>query len=1282
MTALPIVVTSTTDDYFVLYAQLQTGTDTSTAVELPVLIKKGEDGTTTLAENVAALPAERYRVEKYLIADPADIDGDCIDDLTELDSLGSMNPVNTAPSIPFNDGVLAVPDRATFESLTPTGTDIKFVVFDLNTESPRVYFLNYNKYPGHAAFLKDVLGGRGLEQNVLEAIRGDLTYYPNLEAADGSLGVYVASDSITYTFSEVERLYTVMAANMPLLEQDLAYHLYNYQLLPIQDELPLFDDSRIPLVFEEDIAPEEDFVPLNEEVGFGLLRVLEPDERPSLRDVVIYETLPNNLPRVAGIISTVPQTPLSHVNLRTIQDGVPNAFIRDALDDPEIDALIDRYVHYTVTEGGYTLRAATKEEVDNHYASYRPAQPQTPQRDLSVTEITPLSEIGFADWDAFGVKAANVAVLGTLGFPEETVPYGFAIPFYFYDEFMKHNDFYTRIQTMLDDEDFQTDLDTQEKDLKKLRKAIEDAETPAWIVAAISMMNESFPEGINRRYRSSTNNEDLPGFNGAGLYDSKSQKPSEDEDDLAKSLKEVYASLWNFRAYRERDFHRVDHLEAAMGVLVHPSYQDELVNGVAVSFDPISGSERNYYVNSQVGEDLVTNPDAHSVPEELLLIRVVSMNNVFLYLFADVLATSNQVNPGELLMSDDQMRQLARRLEVIHDHFEGLYGPGPDEPFAIEIEFKITSENNLAIKQARPWVFGPVTSTDAAGTVTLSSSQPRVNTPLTAALTDPDGVLGQTAWTWHSSPNGTSVWAVINGATARFYTPAAADVGNYLRATASHTDGHGSGKSAQAVSANPVEDAPSQPPPTQSPPRGGGGGGGGGGSSNRPPEVDGPKSLQYPEHGTEPVATYTAEDPEGTAITWQIEDTDAEHFRISEEGELTFIKPPDYEKPVDFRLNNTYEIRILAVDSGIPRNQGRLQVRIEIKQVNEIGPVTGEVQLSVEERKTGALAQYTAQDPEEDSIGWSLSGSDAAMFQIDEAGTLSLNEPLDFEAPASAAGTNHYSLNVVATDDNRRSVSMELPVAVAVINVNEEPVSIQEISSVELTAGDGPTTLVLSEFFTDTDGDTLTHVIDSDEESAAASATVEEGILSLTPLEKGTASFELTVADPSGLSTTFIINVSVVSPPPPTPEPTPAPTPEPTPEPAPTPTATPTPIPTPRPTATPTPTQAPTPTATPTPIPTPLPTPAPTSPSTATSTPSPTPKLTPTPLAIATPEPTSTATQSPSPTPEATRVEEPETPTATDGEGIPAWVIVVIVLGVIYATIGGTVYAHRKLRRT
>ena len=121
----------------------------------------------------------------------------------------------------------------------------------------------------------------------------------------------------------------------------------------------------------------------------------------------------------------------------------------------------------------------------------------------------------------------------------------------------------------------------------------------------------------------------------------------------------------------------------------------------------------------------------------------------------------------------------------------------------------------------------------------------------------------------------------------------------------------------------------------------GSGGGGGGGSANRPPEITGPKNLQYPENSAEPVATYEAEDPEGTAIRWEIEDTDEEHFRISEDGVLSFKKPPDYENPVDFRLNNTYEIRLLAFDSGIPRASGRLQVRIEIKDVDLPGVPEG-----------------------------------------------------------------------------------------------------------------------------------------------------------------------------------------------------------------------------------------------------------------------------------------------------------------------------------------------------
>ena len=117
--------------------------------------------------------------------------------------------------------------------------------------------------------------------------------------------------------------------------------------------------------------------------GYGLLRVMDEDDHPRPRDIAIYETLPNELPRVAGIVSTVQQTPLSHVNLRAVQDGVPNAYIRNAVQENDIASLIGSHVHYIVTEDGYTIRAATRVEVDAHYAASRPATAQTPERDLA-----------------------------------------------------------------------------------------------------------------------------------------------------------------------------------------------------------------------------------------------------------------------------------------------------------------------------------------------------------------------------------------------------------------------------------------------------------------------------------------------------------------------------------------------------------------------------------------------------------------------------------------------------------------------------------------------------------------------------------------------------------------------------------------------------------------------------------------------------------------------------------------------------------------------------------
>jgi hypothetical protein len=59
---------------------------------------------------------------------------------------------------------------------------------------------------------------------------------------------------------------------------------------------------------------------------------------------------------------------------------------------------------------------------------------------------------------------------------------------------------------------------------------------------------------------------------------------------------------------------------------------------------------------------------------------------------------------GEQVLSEAHLRELRTCLEIIHEEFGRLYDVGSDDDFAMEVEYKITSEDKLAIKQTRPWV--------------------------------------------------------------------------------------------------------------------------------------------------------------------------------------------------------------------------------------------------------------------------------------------------------------------------------------------------------------------------------------------------------------------------------------------------------------------------------------------------------------------------------------------------------------------------------------------------
>lgn len=671
----------------------------------PTTLTLGKINTTVIAEAAQHYPVEHYQVLEYAIEQAFDTDEDGIDDITEYNNAPLQSPFNAALPISIEDGLTMVDSFTTFQQLSIkkdfvqwseflNGKEyVKFIINDLN--KPKLYFINSKTHNFHIDFAKAV----NIEFADDHIKKGQIIFHPNIISNNGTLGTFAFnySNGRPQYFKIVQATYELLIANMPFLKNNLSYFVTANSKTKFQQDELLYQQSRVPILFEEDVYEDINFQGLHQGEGFGFLRLMTLEEIPSPRDIVLYEALPNALPRVGGIITTAIQTPLSHVNLRAIQNNIPNAYIKNA---PNIDAiknLLNSYVYFKVEKDSYDIRAATLQEVNTWFENTRPTEEQYPPLNLAHTKILPLNEIDFFMFDAYGVKCTNVATMHTFGFKNETIPNGFGIPFYYYQEFMKYNNFFGMIGEMINQEAFKTDRNTRDELLKKISKEIKNAAMPNWMLNDLAAMHATFPKGTSIRCRSSSNNEDIPGFNGAGLYDSKTQHP--DEGHISKSIKQVYASLWNLRAFEEREFYRINHFIAAMGVLCHPNFSNEKANGVAISGDPFYNTDNTFYLNTQVGEDLVTNPETSSIPEEILLHNDFNDEARF-----SVLQYSNLVPLETTILSKQHLKELRDYLFVIDSEFKQLYNVSASDEFAIDIEYKITNTNQLIIKQARPWV--------------------------------------------------------------------------------------------------------------------------------------------------------------------------------------------------------------------------------------------------------------------------------------------------------------------------------------------------------------------------------------------------------------------------------------------------------------------------------------------------------------------------------------------------------------------------------------------------
>ena len=137
------------------------------------------------------------------------------------------------------------------------------------------------------------------------------------------------------------------------------------------------------------------------------------------------------------------------------------------------------------------------------------------------------------------------------------------------------------------------------------------------------------------------------------------------------------------------------------------------------------------------------------------------------------------------------------------------------QPHSYQVEVSVSDGRNAtgvedSTADATLAVTIDVINVDEAGMVELSSSTPQEKQALTATLRDLDvPVTASITWKWERSlDQSTWVEAASSGAAMARYTPETDDVGQYLRATASYTDGHRTGKEESATTTDVVRAAP------------------------------------------------------------------------------------------------------------------------------------------------------------------------------------------------------------------------------------------------------------------------------------------------------------------------------------------------------------------------------------------------------------------------------------------------------------------------------------------
>ena len=185
--------------------------------------------------------------------------------------------------------------------------------------------------------------------------------------------------------------------------------------------------------------------------------------------------------------------------------------------------------------------------------------------------------------------------------------------------------------------------------------------------------------------------------------------------------------------------------------------------------------------------------------------------------------------------------------------------------------------------------------------------------------------------------------------------------------------------------------------------------------------MDSRRNNDYAEKGTDPVATFSSEDPDGDDITWTVSGTDGSLFEFSDDnpGELSFMASPDYESPEGGSgdNSNTYEITVTATDDESPGLTATKTVMVKVTDVEE----RATIELSTRQPVVGRALTATLMNDDEvaSDVRWTWTGIEGEATDSTSPSYSSTYTPL----PGDANGRVRVGVEYIDNDNDNQMVA-------------------------------------------------------------------------------------------------------------------------------------------------------------------------------------------------------------------------------------------------------------------